>query len=128
MKATEIISAVRSSAGIDTYDHAEKAVKATLTVLGQRLSTEAGDLAAQLPRELGDQLTRNPEVERFSLEEFYRRVAEEEGGDCTPQVARRHARAVTAGLREAVGAEYLHVLDQLPNDRGDLLHSDQGQY
>ncbi|WP_457963263.1 DUF2267 domain-containing protein [Arthrobacter sp. D1-29] len=128
MKADEIISAVRSSAGIDSYGHAEKAVKATLTVLGQRLSTEAKDLAAQLPPELGERLTQQPDVERFGLEEFYRRVAEEEGEGCTPQVARRHARAVTAGLREAVGAEYLHVLDQLPDDWADLLHSDQGQY
>jgi hypothetical protein len=42
VKAHEITSAVQQSAGIDAHDHAEQAVRATLTVLGQRLSTEAG--------------------------------------------------------------------------------------
>ena len=124
MQTHEFISAVQRSARIDTHYHADKAVRATLTVLGQRLSTEADDLAAQLPAELAGCLGGAPEVERFDLEEFYRRVAEEEGTGCGPAEARQHARAVTAALREAVGAEYRHVLDQLPHDYADLLHTE----
>ena len=61
--------------------------------------------------------------ERFDSQEFYRRVAGEEGGGCTEQEARQHARTVTA-LREAVGAEYLHSLDQLPQEYSDLMHTE----
>jgi hypothetical protein len=31
---------------------------------------------------------------------------------------------VTAVLREAVGAEYLHLLDQLPREYSDLMHTE----
>ncbi len=128
MKAHEITSAVRQSAGIDTPEHAEAAVRATLTVLGRRLSTEASDLAAQLPPEFAECLRSGGTAERFDLAEFYRRVAAEEGHGCTPEEARRHARAVTAALREAVGAEYRHLLDQLPGDYADLMHVENVQH
>lgn len=128
MNADQLISAVRESARIDTREHAEAAVRATLTVLGQRLSTEASDLAAQLPPELADALPTDAAVERFDLEEFYRRVAEQEGHGCSAREARQHARAVTAGLREAVGTEYLHLVDQLPEDYADLMHTENVQH
>ncbi|MGY2128856.1 DUF2267 domain-containing protein [Blastococcus sp. SYSU DS0617] len=124
MKAHEFTSAVQDTARIDTHEHAEQAVRATLTVLGQRLSTEAGDLAAQLPGEFADCLPPGGGNERFDLDEFYRRVAAEEGQGCTPEQARQHARAVTAAVREAVGPEYRHVLAQLPDDYADLLHTE----
>ncbi|MGY1839450.1 MULTISPECIES: DUF2267 domain-containing protein [unclassified Modestobacter] len=128
MQAHEITSAVQQSAGIDTSEHAHQAVAATLTVLGQRLSTEAGDLAAQLPAEFARCLPDGGEAERFDLPEFYRRVADQEGRGCTPEQARQHARAVTAALREAVGAEYQHLLAQLPDDYADLLHTENVQH
>ncbi len=34
MNADQLISAWRESAGIDTHEHAERAVQSTLTVLG----------------------------------------------------------------------------------------------
>ena len=128
MNADQFVPAVRDSAGIDTREHAEKAVRATLAVLGQRLAGEASDLAAQLPPQLVADMPTGPESERFGLDEFYRRVAAAEGHGCTEQEARRHARAVTAALREAVGAEYLQLLDQLPDDYGDLTHSENVQH
>ena len=128
MQTHELTSAVQRSAGIDTHEHAENAVRATLTVLGRRLSTEADDLAAQLPPELAEYLHAGPEVERFDLDEFYRRVAAEEGTGCSPEQARQHARAVTAALREAVGAEYRHLLAQLPTDYADLMHAENAQH
>ncbi|MCZ2815126.1 DUF2267 domain-containing protein [Modestobacter sp. VKM Ac-2984] len=128
MQEHEFVSAVQQSAGIPDHEHAQQAVRATLMVLGQRLSTEAADLAAQLPGELAGAVPTDGSVERFDLAEFYRRVAEAEGRGCTPEQARQHARAVTAALREAVGAEYLHVLDQLPADYGDLMHTENAQH
>src|SRR5829696_5972942 len=72
MNTEQMVSAVRESARIDTREHAEKAVRATLRVLGQRLAGEASDLAAQLPPELGAEITASPQTERFNLKEFYR--------------------------------------------------------
>ena len=37
--------------------------------------------------------------ERFRVEDFYLRVAEAEGGQCTAQQARQHARATLAALK-----------------------------
>lgn len=128
MQYSEIVSAVQKSAEIDTQEHAEKAVKATLKVLGQRLATESKDLASQLPPELADQLDQSGEAEKFDLDEFYQRVADEEGHGCSARDARRHARAVTAALRVAVGPEYVHVVDQMPDGWEDLLHREEGQY
>lgn len=128
MKTHEIVSAVQQSVGTLDHDHAEQAVKATLTVLGQRLSTEAQDLAAQLPPELAEAMPTDGSVERFGLAEFYDRVAEREGRGCSPEQARQHARAVTAALREAVGAEYRHLLDQLPSEYSDLTHTENVQH
>src|SRR5215211_1732292 len=74
----QIVSAVRESARIDTPEHAEMAVRATLRVLGQRLAGEASDLAAQLPQELAAELLAGEGPQRFDSHEFYRRVAAEE--------------------------------------------------
>ena len=128
MQTHEIVRAVQESARIPDREHAEQAVRATLTVLGQRLSTEAADLAAQLPQPFADALPTDGTVERFDVEEFYRRVAEQEGRGCSAQQARQHARAVLAALREAVGPEYRHVVDQLPDDYGDLTQTENVQH
>lgn len=128
MKTHEFVSAVQDSARIPDHHHAEQAVRATLNVLGQRLSTEAEDLAAQLPPELAEALPTDGSVDRFGPQEFYTRVADQEGRGCSPEQARQHARAVTAALREAVGPEYAHVLDQLPGDYADLMHTENAQH
>lgn len=121
----EFVSAVQQSARIASHEQAEQAVRATLAVLGQRLAGgEGSDLAAQLPAELAEEVPSGTEVEKFGLEEFYRRVAEREGHGCTRAQARQHARAVTTALRETVGGEWLDVLAQLPNDWADLLHTE----
>ena len=112
MQTRGFVSAVQRSARIETHEHAEQAGRATLTVPARWLSTEADDLAAQLPPGLAECLRGTPEVGRFGLQAFYRRAAEDEGAGCTPEQARQHARAVTAALREAVAAEYRHVLEE----------------
>lgn len=128
MKTSEFVSAVQHSARIPDHEHAEQAVRATLSVLGERLSGEAADLAAQLPPELASALPTDGSVQRFGLPEFYERVADREGLGCGPEQARQHARAVTAALREAVGPEYCQVLEQLPGDYADLMHTENAQH
>ena len=128
MNLDQIVSAVRESTRIDTREHAEKAVRATVAVLGQRLAGEAKDLAAQLPGDLAADMPTGTEAERFGLDEFYRRVAAKEGHGCSEAEARQHARATMVAIRESVGAEWQHVLDQLPDDYADLVSTENVQH
>ena len=58
--------------------------------------------------------------ERFDVEEFYRRVADVEDL-AEPAEARRHARAVAAGMKSALSEGELNdVLAQLSPDYDDL--------
>jgi uncharacterized protein (DUF2267 family) len=102
-------------------DMAERAARATLTTLAERLSSgQARDLLEQVPAEMRPWLDTESDAERFDVDEFLRRVAEREGVDV--ETAERHARAVFATLREAVGDEkYLDVTVQLPPDYAVLL-------
>jgi uncharacterized protein (DUF2267 family) len=123
MDQGEFVSAVQRTAGVHTPDEAEAAVHATLRVLGERISGgETKDLAAQLPGAFARDLPARGAGERFSVEEFYRRVAEYEPGDRSPQDGRRHARAVVAALKASVtGGEFDDVAGQLPREYEDLL-------
>jgi uncharacterized protein (DUF2267 family) len=100
-----------------TQRAAEQAITATLQTLSERLTGgEATDLAAQLPEELKAPLERSAEeAERFSLEEFYERVAEREGVDL--ETARNDASAVMSVLRLAVTPGQLDdLMAQLPSE------------
>ena len=100
-----------------TQRAAEQAITATLQTLSERLTGgEATDLAAQLPEELKAPLERSAEeAERFSLEEFYERVAEREGVDL--ETARNDASAVMSVLRVAVTPGQLDdLMAQLPSE------------
>jgi uncharacterized protein (DUF2267 family) len=123
MNKEELVSAVRSTAGIDTVEHGEAAIRATLRVLGQRLSGgETKDLAAQLPPAFTDTLPATGPGERFGVDEFYGKVAEDEGLGCSKEQARQHARAVLAALKASVtGGEFDDVVAQLPDKYADLL-------
>lgn len=124
MKYDEFMGLVQNRARLASTGEAVKATRATLDTLGQRLfGGEAGDLAAQLPQEVGQYLTNGGESESFGLEEFYQRVAQKEGVDYP--VAVHHARAVLSVVREAVTAGELDdVRDQLPDEYADLLDAD----
>lgn len=123
MKEHEFVSAVRASTGLASTDDAERAVRATLQVLGRRLTGgETRHLASQLPPKLAGVLPEEGVGERFGIDEFYRRVAEEEGEGCTPQQARQHARAVFTAMRNALPqGELKDVTAQLPADYADLV-------
>lgn len=56
------------------------------------------------------------------MEEFYRRVTEDEGRGCTQDAAREHVRAVVAALKSGVTeGEFSDLQSQLSADYEDLL-------
>lgn len=123
MKYEQFVRQVEARGSFESRDHAEKAVRATLSVLGTRLGGgESKDLASQLPPEVGAALPATGGGERFDIDEFLRRVAEQEGAGCSPDEARGHARAVLNTLSESVTeAELDDVRAQLPEDIRSLV-------
>jgi uncharacterized protein (DUF2267 family) len=116
MKHDEFIGQVQHRARLSSRGAAERATRATLEILAERLAGgEAKDLAAQLPPELAEHLRGGWSAmgERFSLDEFFRRVSQREGVDLPDAVF--HARAVIEVLSEAVSqGEMKDVRAQLP--------------
>ncbi len=118
MNYDEFISQVQRRTNLDSREEAERATRATLETLGERLAGgEAKDLAAQLPPELAQYLQQayTGIQEKFSLDEFFWRVSQREGVDLTESTY--HARVVIALLSEAVTlGEIEDVRAQLPED------------
>jgi uncharacterized protein (DUF2267 family) len=115
MKHDEFIGHVQHYARLPSRGDAERATRVTLETLGERLvGGEPKDLASQLPPEIGLHLLRYAGMwERFSLDEFFRRVSEREGEDLPQAVF--HVRAVIRVLSEAVSpGEINDILAQLP--------------
>ncbi len=104
MNYDEFISQVQRRANLDSREEAERATRATLETLGERLAGgEAKDLAAQLP----------PELAQY-LQQAYT-GSQREGVDLTESTY--HARVVIALLSEAVTlGEIEDVRAQLPED------------
>ncbi|SRR5579884_1289730 len=130
MQEHEFVSAVARSAEIGDQELAERAIRATLSALGRRLSGgQTANLASQLPAAFADTMPAQGPGERFNLDEFYRRVAEAEGDGCTAQQARQHARAVLAALKVALtGHQFDHLASQLPGEYADLLGTEPVQH
>ncbi|MFW6075232.1 MAG: DUF2267 domain-containing protein [Chloroflexota bacterium] len=124
MQHDEFVGQVQHRAQLSALGDAERATRALLETLAERLDGgEAKDLAAQLPREIGLHLTRDEkrawESERLSLDEFYQRVSERESVDLP--VAIFHARAVMSVVEEAVSAgEMSDVRQQLGEEFAPL--------
>ncbi|MFB9831326.1 DUF2267 domain-containing protein [Actinoallomurus acaciae] len=120
MEYSGFLQITQSEAGGDS-EETERAVRAVLTTLAERLSRdEARDLLQRLPVEIRPWLHTERSAERFDVGEFLRRVAEREGVDL--ESAERDARAVFAALREAVGHdEYADLTVRFPPDYGVLL-------
>jgi uncharacterized protein (DUF2267 family) len=116
------ITTVECVAGIPRED-AERATRATIATLGERLSAgEAQDISEQLPEPLRLLLVDKGKAEGFHLDEFVHRVAEREG---VPEpIAERHARAVFAALGGAISPKELKDLaSELPKDFEPLLQA-----
>ena len=116
MRYEEFIGQVRHRARLGSHAEAERAIRATLETLAERLvGGEAHDLASQLPRELARSLEA-PDAgigAKLTLDEFFELVCEREGVDL-PDAA-LHARVVIGVLTEAVSqGEIQDVRVQLP--------------
>jgi uncharacterized protein (DUF2267 family) len=116
LKYDEFIGQVRHRAGLGSHAEAERAIRATLETLAERLAGgEAHDLAAQLPPELARYLEQ-PDAgigAKLTLDDFFELVSEREGVDLPD--ATLHARVVLGVLTEAVSiGEIQDVRVQLP--------------
>jgi uncharacterized protein (DUF2267 family) len=119
------IEFVRQAAG-SVRERAERAVRATLQTLAERISAgEARQLAAQLPPELSPWLNSDTRSEPFDVDEFVRRVAAREEVDLP--TAERDARIVFAALSHAVGPRELRdIVSEVGKSFAPLLP--QGPY
>jgi uncharacterized protein (DUF2267 family) len=116
VKYDECIGQVQHRAGLGSHAEAERATRATLETLAERLAGgEAHDLAAQLPPELVRSLEL-PDAgfgAKLTLDEFFELVSMREGVDLPD--ATFHARIVLGVLTEAVSlGEIQDVRVQLP--------------
>lgn len=130
MQLDEFLGQVQSRATLNDTHDALRAARATLQTLGERISErEAWDLAAQLPRELGEYLRELNAThgDRFDTDEFLRRVCEREGVELADGTY--HTRVVMEVVRDAVTpGEWRDIEAQLPEDLRLLLASgSQGQ-
>jgi uncharacterized protein (DUF2267 family) len=116
LKYDEFIAQVRHRAGLGSHAEAERATRATLETLAERLAGgEAHDLASQLSPELARYLEL-PDAgiaAKLTLDEFFELVSVREGVDLPD--ATLHARVVIGVLTEAVSlGEIKDVRVQLP--------------
>jgi uncharacterized protein (DUF2267 family) len=109
----QFVSIVRDHTQLD---EPERAIRATLETLAERLSKgEARDLLAQLPAEMKPWIYTETDIDPFDYDEFLRRVAEREGVDV--ETAERHARDVFYALGLAVTSdEIADLAAELPHD------------
>ncbi|MBD0386095.1 MAG: DUF2267 domain-containing protein [Nostoc sp. C3-bin3] len=111
MEYDEFITHVQSLTQSDSREEAERATRATLETLKERLANdEAQELAASLPQQLGDYL-RGKEGDSgssFNLQEFIARASQKE--DIEPTTVAIHVRAVFAVLQNAISPELFAVL------------------
>jgi uncharacterized protein (DUF2267 family) len=102
------------------FDSAERAVRAMLETLGERIDRgEAQQIAEQLPPEIAPWVATGGPAQGFDVDEFLRRVAEREG--VAGPEAERHARAVFQVLRHVLENEFDDVVAELPKDFAPLL-------
>lgn len=127
MQHDEFIGQVQQRARLSSRGDAERASRATLETLGERVPEGLADnLAAQLPHEIGEHLRRTEVYggvgtgERFDRRDFVKRVASRAGVD-EPQAAYL-ARTVLETVDEATeGAIVAKILDSLPPDLRSLI-------
>jgi uncharacterized protein (DUF2267 family) len=102
------------------FDSAERAVRATLATLGERIDRgEAQQIAERLPPEIAPWVATTGPAQGFDVDEFLRRVAEREGVGIGE--AERQARAVFRVLRHVLEQEFDDVVAELPKDFAPLL-------
>jgi uncharacterized protein (DUF2267 family) len=132
MNFDHFVGQVQHRARLGTLGEAVRAIRATLETLAERLDPgEAKDVASQLPEEIGYYMLLGAALsggsERFSVKEFFERVATRERADLP--AATFHARAVFEVMREAVSpGEIQDVLGELPAEfRAVILSGSTGK-
>jgi uncharacterized protein (DUF2267 family) len=117
MQHDEFIGQVVARAHLDSRGAAERATRAVLETLSERLPEgEAHHLASQLPEEIGEHIERaKGTAGSFGVDGFFERVAERAG--VKKADAAFHARCVLEVLEEAVTpGQMRHVRQALPED------------
>jgi uncharacterized protein (DUF2267 family) len=106
---------------VNGREQAERASRATLQTLGERIDREeARQLAAQLPPELAPWLATTSPADHFGADDFIRRVARQQGIDDT--TATEQVEAVFDALSHAVSAdEWDDLTSELPSSFAALL-------
>lgn len=103
MTHDEFVGQVQARARLASSSEAERAIRATLETLAERLEHGiANNLAAQLPEEIAPHLRTDAGFERLTLDDFFRRVQSREGGSVDLPAATFHARAVIEVLQMAL--------------------------
>ena len=120
MNVDQFLAEVKNLADLGNDEEAEKATRATLEALRERLAgNEPSNLAAQLPPEIASYVEGSGGQDSFDLAEFYSRLAQKEG--VGQDEAAKHVRAVATVLQTAVtGGELDHVRSQLGNEYKEL--------
>jgi uncharacterized protein (DUF2267 family) len=102
------------------FDDAERATRATLQTLGERIDRgEAQQIADRLPAEIAPWIATSGPAERFDVHAFLRKTAEREGVGI--EEAERHAHAVFDVLRYVAEDEFDDLMAELPKDFAPLL-------
>ena len=126
MKYDEFIREVQNRGHMESREEAERATKATLEALAERLAGgEPQDLASQLPPELAEHISHEGREtgDPSSLDEFFERINEKDGGVDLPGAV-YHARVVVEVLGDAVTQGAMeHVRSQLPDEYGPLFEA-----
>jgi uncharacterized protein (DUF2267 family) len=130
MKHDAFIGQVQHRAQLSSRGEAERATRATLETLGERLAGgEPKDLASQLPLEIARHLKRpwSGLGVPFSLGAFFWRVSERE--EVSLEHAKQHARAVMEVVCAAVSpGEIDDIRAQLPEEFHVLLRSTKEEH
>lgn len=123
MQYAEFVGEVQHRARLPSRGDALRAIQATLETLAERIRPgDAEDLAAVLPPEMGTYLRDVETTERFSVDDFFLRVAAKETADL-PDAA-HHARAVIAVLQEGLPTVDVEQLrESLPDTYNPLFEA-----
>jgi uncharacterized protein (DUF2267 family) len=120
MDYSQFIGQVQHRLEMPTQGKTVRAIRATLTTVGERLQEgEAQDLAGPLPMEIDWYLESADSGQRFDFDEFVDRVGERASAD--DQDALFYAQAIMSLVAELVPeGELQQVRDQLPSDYDPL--------
>lgn len=120
MDYSEFIGQVQHRLELGKQGKTVRAIRATLTTLGERLQEgEATDLAGPLPMEIDWYLENADSGQRFDYDEFVARVADR--AYVERDEANFYAQAIVSLLAEVVpGGEFQQVRQQLPEEYDPL--------